>query len=220
MKATQTPKKPKRGCLRCVGILGVLLVGCGLLTGGTFLASRLSRSLGIFGPTAEELYSGTVDRQASASVTDLLLNEGLEGASALVIPIKGSNGQIAIITVDESKGFVGLSPGDETEDPVYNLVSQLSNANNINDLDLERIAIDYRDETGENVLSFTSSQENIDAYANGDISEQEFLGAVEFNLNEVIDYFGVGELYQQWVDESVDNVLEAIGEEIQESLDN
>jgi hypothetical protein len=129
-------------------------------------------------------------------VTQALVSSGVQGASVLVIPIKGSSGQIAIITLDESRGYQGLAgtgsgPGT---DNLRVVVTNIVNANRQGEYGIERLSIDYRDTSGESSLAFTTTIEQAEAYAAGSITTQEFMGDVEFNLLDTMRYYGVDQI--------------------------
>ena len=174
--------KRRRWPLACGGCVGLLAVGCC----GIFAAAALAPR---FRPTARDVYSAAPDLQASADVSEALIDSGMQGASVLVIPIKGSSGQIAIITLDESKGYVASSAGGA--DNMKTVVSNIVAANLEGNYNIERLSIDYRDTTGESSLAFTATMESALAYANGNITQQEFMGNTEVNLTDSLLYFGI-----------------------------
>ena len=144
--------------------------------------------------SAREIYSGAPDLAAGSDVTDALIDSGVEGASVLVIPIKGSAGQIAIITLDESRGFVGFSGG---ADNLQLVVKNIVEANRRGNYHIEQLSIDYRDASGEPSLAFAAGMPAAENFADGVITRQEFMGDVDFNLLDTLRYFGVDELLQE-----------------------
>jgi hypothetical protein len=59
------------------------------------------------------------------------------------------------------------------------------------------MAVDYRDTTGESSLSFTVRMDAAQAYAEGTISRQEFMGNVDFNLMDSLRYFGLDQALKE-----------------------
>jgi hypothetical protein len=180
----QPPSKPKKrstGRLACGGCLALLAAGLGLIlcVGGIFAA----RAFGIIGPDAEDLYSGAPDLVASAAVDQALLEAGLENAQAVVIPIKGSDGQIAVITVDQSTSTAGSSPEEAFDQALRGMAA----ANQAGGHRIERVTLDLRDENGEPGIALTAPQDKVDAYANGEISRQELMGQSAVDLSAIID---------------------------------
>lgn len=139
------------------------------------------RELGILGSNAEKLYSGAPDLEAGAAVEDALLDAGIEGARAVVIPIMGSDGKIAVITIEETTSTDG-----NAEEAFSRALLGLTEANQVGH-GIERVTVDMRDENGEPNLAITADQEAVEAYSNGEISKGEFLGAVDIDLSALID---------------------------------
>lgn len=171
----------------CGGCLGLLVLGCcGVVAVGALLPSLR--------PSARQLYSGAPDIQAGKDVSKALIESGVQGASVLVIPISGTDGQIAILTLDESKGFEGFSGGgDNMQLAVRNIVEADRDGN----YHIERISIDYRDQSGQSSLAFTTTMDSAAAYADGQISRQDFMGDVDFNLMDSLRYFGLDQALQE-----------------------
>ena len=145
-------------------------------------------------PTARDLYSGAPDRAAGEDVSNALVSAGVQGASVLVIPIKGSAGQIAIITLDESRGYTGF--GAAGADSLKTVVTNIVNADRAGNLAIEQLSIDYRDSSGKSSLSFTTGMDEASAYAAGEITREEFVGDVDFNLIDTLRYYGLDQLLQ------------------------
>ena len=70
-------------------------------------------------------------------------------------------------------------------------------ANRQGNFNIEQLSIDYRDTSGEISLSFEVSMTNAEAFADGNITRQEFAGDVAFNLLDTLRYYGVDELLQE-----------------------
>lgn len=166
--------------LACGGCLAVIAGSLGLLLcGGGFI---LVRNLGLFGPSAEELYSGAPDPVASAAVGNALLEAGLDNARAVVIPIQGSDGQIAVVTVDDS-----TNSGGSPETAFDQALQGMAAANQSGDHRIERVTLDLRDENGEPGLALTASQEDVEAYANGEITRRELMAESDVDISNLID---------------------------------
>lgn len=142
----------------------------------------LWRRLGIFGPTAEELYSGAPDPFATRVLNQILSDVGLTGASALVIPIKESQGQIAVISLDSSQGFDGSGTGPGNEQLFMDVIQRMREDDRMQMLGLERVAVDYRDESGQNLVTLTAAESAVESLAQGEITQDEFLKDVEIGI--------------------------------------
>lgn len=142
----------------------------------------LWRRLGIFGPTAEELYSGAPDPFATRVLNELLSDVGLAGASALVIPVKESEGQIAVVSLDSEQGFDGAGTAAGNEALFMSVIQRMREDNRMQMLGLERVAVDYVDENGQSLVTLTAEQSAVEALAQGEMSEDEFLKEVEIGI--------------------------------------
>lgn len=142
----------------------------------------LWRRLGIFGPTAEELYSGAPDPFATRVLNELLSDVGLAGASALVIPVKESQGQIAVVSLDSEEGFDGTGTAAGNEALFMSVIQRMREDNRMQMLGLERVAVDYVDESGQSLVTLTAEQSAVEALAQGEMSEDEFLKEVEIGI--------------------------------------
>lgn len=176
------PAKKGRGCLGCAGAIVVIIALC---AAAWFLAPTVMTALGLSSPGAEELYSGAPDLFAGRAVEEVLVDSGVEGASVTVIPIKGSDGQLAVITLHDASS-INWSESGSAEEGFLHTVQALSRANG-QGLRVERAVIDVRGENGQPFIAITASQDSIDAYANGEISRDEFVASVDADLDSLLD---------------------------------
>ena len=116
----------------CCAVAGVF--------GGPALWNQLFRS------RAEELYSGASDPFASRVVSQILLDAGIAGARAVVIPIQETAGQIAVITLDEGEGFTGMGSASANEMAMMSIIQRMREDNRMEELGIDRVTVDYRDE--------------------------------------------------------------------------
>lgn len=181
---TESPKPKKRslartGCLSCLGCLGALVLVVLVSAGALAVVQRL-------GPDPEELLSGPVDPVASAAYQEVLEASGFDGAQVRVIPIKGSDEQLAYIIFDETSGFSGADTLEENEAAIDNAIRGLAAANISQDLGVGAVAVEYRDETGESLFTFAARQETIEAYADGEITRDELLSETDVDLSSFL----------------------------------
>ncbi len=181
-KSQGVPNKNQRGCRGCLLSLVIVIVA---VVGLWFLAPVVLRVAGLLPPSAEELYSGAPDPVASEALETTLLDAGIEGARVVVFPVKGSDAQVAVITLDESITMEG-SGKESAEEAFMETIRGLSEAN-ASGLDLERAVIDLRNEDDKPFITFTASQESIEAYAKGDMDRREFLRTVDADLSNLLD---------------------------------
>ncbi|MFQ5932899.1 MAG: hypothetical protein ACE5MM_10875 [Nitrospiraceae bacterium] len=158
--------------------------------GGPALWDQLFRS------RAEELYSGAPDPFASRIVSQILLDAGIAGARAVVIPIQESAGQIAVVTLDEGEGFTGMGTASANEMTMMSVIQRMREDNRMEDLGIERVTVDYRDAKGRCLVAITASQTAIDMFAEGEISREEFMREVSIGPGS-LSYQEVLELVQE-----------------------
>jgi hypothetical protein len=171
----QTTRKRSWGCIGCLGCLAVPLVIAMIVAVPIVL-----RLLGIIGPDPEKMFGGAADPVASAAVERSLLEAGVSGARAVVLPIDGRDGQIAIITLEQTSSTEGSA-----QEAFTRTLQGLAAANREGHR-IEQVAIDLRDEEGNPSLGITVGQDAVEAYAAGQISQNEFLGEVEVDLSDLI----------------------------------
>jgi len=164
------------GCLAFGGLLSCCLVAT------LFFGPGIWGRLGPFRTSAEELYSGAPDPYASQVVTQILIEAGVPGARAVVIPIKGSDGQIAVITLDSSAGFDGTGTASGNELLLMEVLQRMQEDNRMEMLGIERVSVDYRDQNGGNLLAITAPQESLEAFSQGQLTRKDLLQEVDVGL--------------------------------------
>lgn len=147
-----------------------------------FFGAGLWRRLGIFGPTAEQLYSGAPDPFATRVLNQILDDIGLGGASATVIPVKDSQGQIAVISLDSGQGFDGSGTGPGNEELFMSVIQRMREDNRMQMLGLERVSVDYLDENGQSLVTLTAAESAVESLAQGEITQDEFFQEVSVGV--------------------------------------
>jgi hypothetical protein len=185
---SEIPSEKKRSrrnfcCCGCFVFLFIFIVGGGL---SLWFGPSILRGVGILGPSAEELFAGSKDPVATEAVNRVLDTAGIEGVEAMVIPIAGSEGQLAVFTVDADATAGGIATQAEAEIFLTDTLSQLARTNRENNLGIEHVAIDLLGDSGENLLAFTAPQSVVEAYAEGTISRRQFLSQVEIDFSNLI----------------------------------
>jgi len=159
------------GCL--VGIVVILL----LIWLAVVRFHALER-LGLRQSAAERLLSGPPDREAADDLRVQLESAGIRtlGMELYVLPVTGQAHYLAIAVLDPSDGF----RYDLGEDPDLFLryLKELGAGDTAEGLGIGRVAVDFRDEYGDSVLTVTAATDAIHDYAGGRISRQEFLRQV------------------------------------------
>jgi pSer/pThr/pTyr-binding forkhead associated (FHA) protein len=183
------PKPKRRSCLRSCSIAFLatflVLAVCGLLVGAIFL--DIPQKLGLKESAAERLLSDSPDRVAAAALRDELDQTGIDtqGMEIYVLPFKDRDGSLAYALLDAGEGFQFTSG---LQDPIADTLISMAASQAVQEHDIQRIAIDYRNETGERLLVLTASTSAINGYANGMLSREEFMQALDGEANLVAFY--------------------------------
>lgn len=189
--------KTSRGPGWCLGCLAIIVVSIVCLVCILFITPLLFRQLGIFGREASEVYELAPDLVASEQVSQAFARRNIPGVRVYVIPIKGETTQGAFIILDSSAGYSGLSPLDDSDDVFVGLLQDLSRRNREENLRISHVTVDYRDEEGNTMLAFTVDQEDVESYAAGSISRNEFFKLVQFDLLDTMKRLGIDELLDE-----------------------
>ena len=193
---SDTPRK-RRGWCFCAGCILLPLVSVLCLVSAYFIVPPLASWLGIFGPEAKEVYQYAPSPAASRSLNDTFDQLGITGVKVYVIPIKGQPTQGAFIILDASAGYQGLDPLKEEDEILLLILQDITRRDREENLRLAHVTVDYRDEYGETVTSFTVDQDVVEQYADGVITQKEFFAQFEIDLLGTIQYYGLDELLQE-----------------------
>lgn len=195
VEETQAPKK-RRSCARsgCFGCLGLVVLLALVLVVAPFVLSRIS----IFGQSAKDAYSGAPDLQAGATVHDVFEEQQITGVRVYVMPVKGKTTNQAFIILDANQGYQGLSPTNQSDAVFSQVLQNLVTRNRDEELHLERVTVEHKDEQGKRTVAFTTSMDNIEALVDGRMSQDQFFGQVYFDIVDTLGNFGinVGEVLQ------------------------
>lgn len=187
-------KKKIGGCLTC---FIVLCAGFACIGGTIFVGPIILEKLGFIGRQAKDVYQYAPDIVASQQLEQVFADKNIAGVRVYVIPINGEVTQGAFIILDSSKGYSGLGPIDARNDVFFSLLKDLSLRNSQENLRISHATVDYRDENGESLISFTVDQKDIDSYANGKISREQFISRVHLNLLDTLKQMGLEELLME-----------------------
>ena len=186
MEQTPTPpprKRSRRGCCGCLLAFAVLGVGAiALLAAAPFLL----RTLGFFGPPAEEVFSGAPDRAAAAALESALADQAIAGIDVLVLPISGQAGQVAVLTIPQEATAGGIQTQAEAETFIKEAMAALVATNRANNLGVEQVAVNLAGPEGETLITIAASEEVVAAYAAGQLSRAEFLESVGVDYSNLL----------------------------------
>jgi hypothetical protein len=168
-----------------------------VLVAVVLFAPALLRKVGIFGPGPEERFSGAADPVGTEMVAEVLDHAGIEGVDVVVMPVQGSRGQIAILTLNESSRLGSIGNTASGEEQFMSLVQDFSRTNREGDLKIETVALDFQGEDGQSLVSAGVSQEAVDAFAAGKINRREFVQQVEIDFSNLISAAELQRLIQE-----------------------
>jgi len=188
MVETQGPpaqKRKGRGCLGwgCLVLTAILAVVVLLVGVGAALFFRVPERLGIRKSAAERLLSQTPDREAASAILADLKKAGVDtkGVELYVLPFKEKEGSIAYAVLDTSQGFDFR--GVKEDDPITDYLTKLATGEASEKYGIERVALEYRGQGGDSLLTVTASTDTIAGFANGTVSKEQFLQGVDAGGN-------------------------------------
>ena len=143
-------------------------------------------ALGFFGPSAEELYSGSPDRAAAADIESALAEQAVTGIEVVVLPIAGETGQVAVLTISQEASAGGIQTQAEAETFIKETMASLVAVNEANGLDVEQVAVNLAGTDGDPLVTIAASTEVIEAYTSGRIDQSEFLAEVGVDYSNLV----------------------------------
>ena len=181
MAVDQSSPKPKRRMGRIIGlsILGLLVL---IIALGAALYFRVPQKIGLVKSPAEQLLQGTLDKEKAAGVMQSLQSAGVntKGVEVYVLPVAGTDREMAIVVLDASQGF--NFTGSSGVDPVKEFIKAISEAQK---LGIDRGAIQYRDETGKELLTVTVPTDAVVAYSQGRMTDQQLMSQVDAGAGDL-----------------------------------
>jgi len=171
----------RRGCCGTGCLLLSLLLLMALLAMGWVVAVQagIPQRLGLIKPPEERLLGGAPNRAAGAALLAELQQAGLssQGLEVAVLPVKGKSYYLAAVVMDASSGFrFGATTAG---DPLVETFKRLASGQAASEYNIGRVALHYIDEEGRNLVSLTATTDAIQRFANGQMTRQAFLQAVE-----------------------------------------
>lgn len=152
-----------------------------------FVFFNLPQRIGLVKTPTEKLISATPDREAAAAImTDLqATGTNIQGFEVYIFPMisteeNPSDDNVAVVIIDTGQGF---DFGNFSEQDLMNYMEKLSSVGESGDYNIERVAVAYRDESGESLLTLTAPTETILKFSSGSISREQFLKEMEGQVN-------------------------------------
>lgn len=183
-------KKRSRCCLYgCLSVAGIFALSTLCLITAPFLL----QAAGLIGQPADVRYGAAPDVYSSEQIQTTLGEFSIQGAKVYVIPEQGSNSKTAFIILNASDGFNGFADiaPENTQSDVNNRVNEilavLVDKNRQLDMHISRVAINYRDESGETFMNLTTSMQEVEDYLAGRMTYEEFYGDLGMDFGRVLD---------------------------------
>jgi len=173
--ATKSIKPHRHGCRRgCLVVFVLLLV---LLCVTVAVLFDVPRRMGLIPSHAERLLSGPPDRlTAGALLADFQrAGQPTNGLSVYVLPVKDTKHTLAYIILDPACGYHFVNTGQDN--PV--LAAFVTVARSKNATDVGRVAVEFRNVTGETLFVMTAPVEAIRRFADGVITRQQFFAKTD-----------------------------------------
>lgn len=168
------------GCRTCGCYIPGCLVLVLLLLVGWVLAVQagLPQKAGLLKPPTQRLLSLTPDREAGAALQAELQRGGfpINGVTITVYPGKGNNPNLAVAVLDAREGFSFGSGGD---DAILDTLKRLATGDTATKYGIGRVAMHYIDAEGRDLISLTASTDATRSFANGQLSRDGFLKAID-----------------------------------------
>jgi hypothetical protein len=158
-------------------LLGLLVL---IIIGGVIFLNVPQR-IGLAKSPAEKLLEQRLDYQAAAAITQELEEAGIStrGLTIYVIPYKDSEESLAVAVLDTSQGFDINS--FVYEDSITEYLSGLADAGE--KYGIRRVAVDYKNENGDSLLTMTAPAKTVIGYSEGSLNQQQFLDDLEGKVN-------------------------------------
>jgi hypothetical protein len=172
---THKKKKLHVGIILLVIVVLVLVVTAGLVF-------RVPQKIGLVKSPAERLLASTPDSEKAAAIMDDLEQAGLatRGVEVYVLPMSGTDDNLAIIVLDASKGFdINDFQG---QDPVKDLLAAVSGAEKDG---INRAAVAYFDEAGKPLVTATVPTDVVTAYTQGKLTDRQLMEKVDVGTDNL-----------------------------------
>lgn len=186
-------KRRGYGC-GCISLFGLPVILVALVVAWPFAMEKgILEQVGLRKPAAEELLSGTPDREAAAALREELEQGGMSttGMQLAVFPFIGRDDSLAVLVLDASQGFTFSDLG--SDDVIIETFRRVAAGPVARWYDVSRVAIHYIDEQGEPQLSVTVPSDAIRRFDGGELSREGLMELIEneFELADIFaDIFG------------------------------
>jgi hypothetical protein len=203
-------KKKRGGCLK--GCLVVLLI-LFLISGGAAFALWRALNPGQ-GRIAKAMINTQPDQAATAAVKEAFQGEGIgRGVDVVVIPFPDEKGKPAadkgsamLVGIDLTDGFSPAETNEEMRRQAMQIVRAAVQANRQDGLDIKYSGCGFYNE-GKPVAAMSTSMAAMEAWVDGRISDEVFLGAITIKVHDAGYYMN---LAQEYLNASMQGIIRDI----------
>ena len=153
-----------------------------IILAGVIMYFRVPEKIGLIQSPAAKLFTVTPDRDKAAAVMADLQTAGLDtkGVEVYVLPVKGTNDNVAMLVLDASKGFNFNTLS--SSDPVKDFLTVASNAQKEG---INRAGISYYDENGKPLITATIPTQAALDYAQGKLTDRQLMEKVDVGTDNI-----------------------------------
>ncbi len=186
-KDTETQMKPPRKKRKFLVGKIILLLFVLIIAAGAVLYFRVPQKIGLIKSPADKLFTITPDREKASAVMEDLKEAGLntKGVEVYVLPVAGTDHNVAMLVLDASKGFDFNSYGGT--DPVKDFLTVVSSAQQAG---INRAAVAYYDEEGKQLATATVPADAVAAYSQGKLTDRQLMEKVDVGTDDLWAFIG------------------------------
>ena len=176
-KPVKVKGKKSHGCLISFLVIVVIIAIAAIII------FDVPEKIGLVKSPAEKLYTQPNDTEKTALVIESLQNTGMnmQGVEVYVMPVTGTDHNTALIVLDASKGFNFNDSG--ITDPIDDFIAVAAEARQQG---INRAAVIYYDEQGKALLTVTLPTDDVVAYSQGKLTDEQLMEQVDIGANDVM----------------------------------
>jgi len=176
------PIKKKKKHIAGMVILALIVL---VIAVGALLFFKVPQNIGLIKSPAEKMFATTPDRAKAATIMTSLQQAGLNtsGVEVYVIPVAGTEHNVAMVVLDASKGF-DISKS-KSADPVKDFLKVISSAQADG---VTRTGVAYISEEGKQLVTATVPMDAVAAYAKGTITDKQLMEKVDVGTDDIASF--------------------------------
>ena len=166
----------------------ILLIFVLIILAAVLQYFRIPQKIGLIKSPADNLFTMTPDSEKAAVLMQNLTSAGLntEGVEIYVLPVAGTDHNVAMIVLDASKGFSFNSYS--SADPVKDFLTVISQAQQEG---INRVAVTYYDEEGRQLVAATVPTDAVIAYSQGNLTDSQLMEKVDVGTDDLWAFIGL-----------------------------